>query len=100
MTTQERIKAASISDFVIAFYNPRSSERNWQLQKAIELLLQNRSQYTPTVFARQIGRVDEQLELHMLGSIPVEKVDMLTLILVGNSSSFVKDGFLVTPRGY
>lgn len=97
---EERIKAASLSDFVIAFYNPRSLERNWQLQKAIEILLQNRSKTTPIVLARQIGRDDEQVEVHMLGSIPVKKVDMLTLILVGNSSSFFKEGFVVTPRGY
>jgi cobalt-precorrin 5A hydrolase/precorrin-3B C17-methyltransferase len=27
-------------------------------------------------------------------------VDMLTLVLVGNSSSYLKDGKMVTPRGY
>ncbi len=97
---EERIKAASISDFVIAFYNPRSTERNWQLEKAIDILLQNRSKSTPIVFARQLGRDDERVEFHMLGSLPIDRVDMLTLILVGNSSSFVKEGFVITPRGY
>ena len=97
---QERIKAASIADFVIAFYNPRSEERNWQLQKAIDLLLQNRPKKTPIVFGRQIGRHDEQVEVYELGSFPVDIVDMLTIILVGNSSSYIKEGFVVTPRGY
>ncbi len=97
---EDRIKAAAISDFVIAFYNPKSKDRNWQLKKAFEILLENRSTETPVVLGRQLGRKEEKMEIHTLGSLPIEKVDMLTLVLVGNSSSFMKDGFVVTPRGY
>jgi cobalt-precorrin 5A hydrolase / precorrin-3B C17-methyltransferase len=50
--------------------------------------------------ARQLGRVEEQLSLHDLAKLPVEQVDMLTLVLIGNSSSYVTDGRMVTPRGY
>ena len=48
---------------MIAIYNPRSKERKWQLQKAIDIILQNRAKTTPIVFARQIGRDDEQIEV-------------------------------------
>ena len=50
--------------------------------------------------ARQLGRADEAVSLHSLGELPVEQVDMLTLVLIGNSSSYAKDGHMVTPRGY
>ena len=52
------------------------------------------------MLARQLGRAAEAVSLHTLGELPVEQVDMLTLVLVGNSSSYAKDGRLVTPRGY
>ncbi len=97
---EKRIKAASISDFVIAFYNPRSKDRNWQLQKAFEILLENRSKNTPVVFAKQLVRSKEQVEVHMLGNFPIDKVDMLTILLIGNSKSYFTDGYVCTPRGY
>jgi cobalt-precorrin 5A hydrolase/precorrin-3B C17-methyltransferase len=50
--------------------------------------------------ARQLGRAEEAVQLHTLGSLPLEEVDMLTLVLIGNSSTYVRDGRMVTPRGY
>ncbi len=97
---QKRIEAAAASDFVIAFYNPRSQGRDWQLQNAIDILLKFRTKTTPTVVARQLGREHENIEVHLLGSVPIDTIDMLTLVLVGNSTSFFKDKFIVTPRGY
>ena len=97
---EQRIKAASMSDFVIAFYNPRSNNRNWQLKKAFDVILETRKSSPPVVFARQLGRNEEKVQVHCLGDFPVDQVDMLTLILVGNSTSFYQDGYVVTPRGY
>ena len=59
-----------------------------------------RSASTPVVLARQLGRAEEAVSLHNLGNLPVEQVDMLTLVLVGNSTSRVEGGRMVTPRGY
>lgn len=97
---ERRLQAAAAGDFVVALYNPRSLGRDWQLQRAVELLLQGRPASTPVAVARQLGRAEEQVSLHSLGSLPVEQVDMLTLVLIGNSSSYVRDGRMVTPRGY
>jgi cobalt-precorrin 5A hydrolase/precorrin-3B C17-methyltransferase len=52
------------------------------------------------VLARQLGRSEEAVSLHTLETLPLEQVDMLTLVLVGNSSSRVAAGRMVTPRGY
>ena len=97
---ERRLQAAATGDFVVALYNPRSLGRDWQLQRAVELLLQGRPGSTPVVLARQLGRAEEQVSLHSLGDLPVEQVDMLTLVLIGNSSSYSRDGRMVTPRGY
>ena len=97
---ERRLRAAAAGDFVVALYNPRSRGRDWQLARAQELLLAGRPATTPVVLARQLGRAEEAVSLHTLGSLPVEQVDMLTLVLVGNSSSRVEGGRMVTPRGY
>ena len=97
---ERRLVAAAAGDFVVALYNPRSRGRDWQLARAQELLLAGRPASTPVVLARQLGRAEEAVSLHNLGNLPVEQVDMLTLVLVGNSTSRVEGGRMVTPRGY
>jgi cobalt-precorrin 5A hydrolase/precorrin-3B C17-methyltransferase len=97
---ERRLRAAAAGDFVVALYNPRSRDRHWQLQRACELLLEGRPASTPVAIARQLGRSEEAVSLHSLGSLPIEQVDMLTLVLVGNSSSYLQDGKMMTPRGY
>ena len=97
---ERRIEAAASGDFVVAIYNPRSKERDWQLTRAKELLLCARPETTPVVMARQLGRSDEQVSLHSLGNLRPEDVDMLTVLVIGNSSSRVQDSRMVTPRGY
>ena len=97
---ERRLEAAAAGDFVVALYNPRSKERDWQLAKAKEILLRARPMTTPVVMARQLGRSDEQVSLHSLGNLRPEDVDMLTVLIVGNSSSRIQSGRVVTPRGY
>jgi cobalt-precorrin 5A hydrolase/precorrin-3B C17-methyltransferase len=38
--------------------------------------------------------------LTTLEHLPIAQIDMLSLVLIGNSTSYVKDGRFVTPRGY
>jgi cobalt-precorrin 5A hydrolase/precorrin-3B C17-methyltransferase len=97
---EKRLAAAASGDFVVALYNPRSLGRDWQLGRARELLLTGRSPETPVVLARQLGRPEEEVRFTTLGALPLESVDMLTLVLVGNSSSRIAAGKMVTPRGY
>jgi len=85
---------------VVALYNPRSKGRDWQLKRAQEILLNGRPSTTPVVMARQLGRAEEAVELTELGSLPADSVDMLTVLVIGNSSSRIAGGKLVTPRGY
>ncbi len=97
---EDRLRGAAAGDFVVALYNPRSQGRDWQLGRARELLLEHRQLSTPVLIARQLGRRGEALTLTTLEHLPIAQIDMLSLVLVGNSSSYVKDGRFVTPRGY
>jgi len=99
-TIERRLRAAASGDFVVALYNPRSLGRDWQLAKALELLAEGRSTAIPVVLGRQLGRQEEQVSLHRLGDLRSDQVDMLSLVLVGNSTTRLEEGRIVTPRGY
>ncbi len=97
---ETRLKSAAQGDFVIAIFNPKSIKRDWQLKKAVDLLLQFREKSTPVAIARQLGRSEESIEIHTLESLPFNQVDMLTIVIIGNSQSFFKNNRFLTPRGY
>jgi cobalt-precorrin 5A hydrolase/precorrin-3B C17-methyltransferase len=103
-TIEHRIRAAAEADFVIAFYNPVSQRRRAQLAAAKEILLQHRPSHTPVVLARNLGRDAEHVATIPLSALGVDQVDMLTLVLVGASSTRQVDAggrsWTYTPRGY
>ena len=97
---ERRIVAAAEADFVTAVYNPKSHGRYWQLYRLQELMLQKRKADTPVGYVRQAGRAEQEVRLTTLGELDPEDVDMFTVVLIGNSQSFVADGRMITPRGY
>ena len=97
---ERRIQAAAIGDFVTAVYNPKSQGRYWQLYRLKELFLQEREGNTPVGYVRQAGREDQQICITTLADLNPEEIDMFTVILIGNSQSYVYDGKIITPRGY
>jgi precorrin-3B C17-methyltransferase len=96
----KRLDLASQADFVIAIHNPKSHGRDWQLGEAVNILLKNLSPKTPVGIARRCGREGQSSEITTLDKLPACDVDMQTLIIVGNQSTFVYSGFMITPRGY
>lgn len=101
---ENRIRAVAAGDFTVAFYNPVSKRRRTQLAAAKGILLQSRSGETPVVLARNLGRDEETIRVVPLADLEVDMVDMLTLVLVGSSSTVhmtrgVRD-WVYTPRGY
>lgn len=97
---ERRIRAAATGDFVTAVYNPKSHGRYWQLYRLQELFLEERSAATPVGYVRQAGRPEQEVKLTTLGDFDPEDVDMFTVVLIGNSQSYVADGHFITPRGY
>ena len=99
-TIRRRLQAAAAGDFVVALYNPRSQERHWQLDTARQLLLQHRAATTPVAVCRQLSRPGETLQLTTLADINPAHVDMLSLVVVGNSETRQLGRHMLTPRGY
>ncbi len=97
---ERRIKAAAQGDFVTSIYNPKSHGRYWQLYRLQEIFLQERSAETPVGYVRQAGREEQEVKVTTLGAFNPEDVDMFTVILIGNSQSYVVNGKMITPRGY
>jgi cobalt-precorrin 5A hydrolase/precorrin-3B C17-methyltransferase len=102
---KRRLKAAAEGDFVVAFYNPVSRRRTWQLGEAQAILRQHRPAETPVVIARQLGRPEEQVSVTTLADLDPARIDMLTVLLVGASTSRAMprgEGgqWVYTPRGY
>ncbi len=97
---KKRIEGALLGDFVIALFNPQSIERNWQLKTTIDLCLKSRQIDTPVLIARQVGRENQSKKFFTLGTIPFKEIDMLSIIIVGNSQTKLIDEIFLTPRGY
>ena len=97
---ERRIKAAAVGDFVTAIYNPKSNGRYWQLYRLVELFMEQRLATTPVGYVRQAGRDEQVVKVTTLAEFDPEDVDMFTVILIGNSQSYIDDGHIITPRGY
>ena len=97
---ERRIQAAAMGDFVTAVYNPKSHERYWQLYRLQEIFLSQRSPDTPVGYVRQAGREEQTVKVTTLQAFNPEEIDMFTVILIGNSQSYIADGKMITPRGY
>jgi len=97
---ERRIKAAAAGDFITAVYNPKSHGRYWQLYRLQELFLQERKAETPVGYVRQAGREEQVVTITTLGELNPEEIDMFTVIVIGNSQTYVSDGKMITPRGY
>ncbi|MDB3892205.1 precorrin-3B C(17)-methyltransferase [Alphaproteobacteria bacterium] len=101
---ESRIHAAGAGDFVIAFYNPVSMRRRTQLAAARDILITYRGADVPVLLASNLGRPEEELKHRTLGSLDIDEVDMLTVVMVGSSASrrveLGRGSAIYTPRGY
>ena len=98
---ERRITAAAKADFVTAIYNPRSNERYWQLCRLKEIFLkEGRSKDTPVGYVRQAGREGQTIKVTTLEKLNPKDIDMLTIVIIGNSQTKTNGENIITPRGY
>ena len=97
---EKRLRLAAEGDFVIAIYNPKSSGRKLQIEKAVEILLTNKSPYTPVGIVKDAMRKDQSIVITNLKEMLSHPIDMTTIVIVGNSTTFVYGDYMVTKRGY
>lgn len=99
-TIARRLDAVAYSDFVVALYNPKSGRRTHQIVEAQRLFLRHRRPDTPVAIIKSAYRPKQRLELTTLDRMAECDIGMLTTVLIGNSNTFVRNGLMVTPRGY
>jgi len=97
---KKRVKLAAEGDFVIALFNPKSKSRVTHINEVQKILLEYRAGSTPVGIVTNAGRADERKIISTLENFVDEQIDMFTLVLIGNSKTFVKGDFMITPRGY
>ena len=97
----DRVRLAARGDFVISFYNPRSKGRADYLEKALAILKEEGySGDRPVAVVKDACRDGEEITLTTIDTIDYEKVDMKTMVIVGNKTTYVEDEYMITPRGY
>lgn len=97
---KKRVRNAADSDMIISLYNPRSKGRPHYLREAIEIIKEYRSLDTPVAVVRHALRDGQEVRMFTLENFDEEVVDMFSIVIVGNSQSFIKNGKFITPRGY
>ena len=99
-TIQQRLTAAASGDFITALYNPRSQTRTQQIVTAKTIFARYRRLETPVAIVRGAYRSDEQTILTTLDKMLEQPIDMLTTVIIGNSTTRNYANWMITPRGY
>ncbi|ACX52072.1 precorrin-3B C17-methyltransferase [Ammonifex degensii KC4] len=95
-----RLKGALAADFVLVLYNPSSSRRQERWREAVEVIKGGRDPDTPVGIVWEATRPSERKVLTTVGEMEKFPVDMRSLVIVGNSQTYVAGGLMITPRGY
>jgi len=97
---EKRLRAAAQADFVVVLYNPRSGRRKDQLPKALAAIGAHRPGATPVGLVKRAYRPGQEVLVTTLDALDLEAVDMQSILVVGNASSRLAGGRMLTPRGY
>lgn len=97
---RKRVEMAAQGDFVTALYNPKSKKRVKNIEEVREIMLKFRNPKTPVGIVTAASRDKETKVISTLEDFTKEDISMFSLVVIGNSQTYVKDGWMITPRGY
>ncbi len=97
---EKRLTKASEADLSIVLYNPASHGRPDHLKRACEILMKTLPKDHPCAVARNIGREGEERFFMNLKELAEFPADMFCTVFIGNSTTKMINGNMVTPRGY
>ena len=97
---EQRLLYAAKADLVIVLYNPESKGREGYLKKAAEILLRILPADRAVGTAERIGREGEAAWTGTLGELSGSTADMFTTVFIGNSTTLIKNGQMITLRGF
>ena len=97
---KKRVNLAAEGDFVISLYNPKSMGRPNYLRECVNIIKMHRNGTTPIAVVKNALRDGQEVSIATLDSFDDKVADMMSIVIIGNSQSYVKDGKFITPRGY
>ncbi|MBP7254376.1 MAG: precorrin-3B C(17)-methyltransferase [Negativicutes bacterium] len=97
---KKRAELVAQGDFVVALYNPKSKKRVNQIEEIREIMLKFKDPQTPVGIVNNATREKEYAIISNLNDFTKETIDMFSLVIIGNSNTYVEDGKIITPRGY
>jgi precorrin-3B C17-methyltransferase len=97
---EKRLVAAASGDFVTCLYNPKSSRRTFQIEKASEIFYRHRDRTTPCAIVRSVSRPEQSIIMTSLEHLKDCFIDMLCMVIIGNSQTALHGKWMITSRGY
>lgn len=97
---EKRLRLAAEADFVICLYNPRSKGRSEHLANAFKIMGEFKDGSTPVGIVKDVGREDQEKFICTFDTMDFERVDMTTMVIIGNKSTYIHGDLMITPRGY
>ena len=97
---RKRVRMAAEGDFVTALYNPKSKKRVQNIEEVREIMLKYRDPATPVGIVTAASREGEQKVISTLQDFTQQEINMFSMVIIGNSQTYVKEGWMITPRGY
>lgn len=99
-TIEKRLACGAQADLSMVLYNPASRGRPDHLRRACDILLQYLPEDHPCAVAQNIGRDGNNRRFFTLKQLRDAEVDMFCTVFIGNHSTRMIGGNMVTPRGY
>ena len=96
----KRVDCAGQGDLIVCLYNPKSKKRTGYVEQAAEILMKYRKKETPVGIVRNAVRKEEEACITTLEKLKDAKIDMFSVVIIGNSQTYVKQERMITPRGY
>ncbi|MBS5521448.1 MAG: precorrin-3B C(17)-methyltransferase [Clostridiales bacterium] len=96
----KRVECAAMADFVICLYNPKSRKRTEYIKMAAEIVAKYQGEALCAGIVRNAGRPSQTHTLTTVGELSRAEIDMFSIVIIGNSQTYIEDGKMITPRGY
>lgn len=98
---EKRLRAAVYGDFAMAIYNPSSHKRKDYMSRAVQIMLDaGAAPDRACGWVENIGREGTRTAVCTLQELAAAELNMFTTVFIGNSQSEIRNGKLITKRGY
>jgi len=100
----QRLDLCAQADMIICLYNPKSIGRTEQIVQAWKIISSHKKPNTPAGVVKNAGRPEQEVYITELCQLlDLDKrigIDMFSLVVIGNNSTFNTNKKMITPRGY